>query len=574
MHPIIHARRPARRATLLAWLALAGCGLGDAVDGPIVDDDRPPASESPSPAYKVHYLTALDFEDGSARVDSTIEFRSMELAFEVPDGALIDYRVLHSGVAGEWRALEADWVEGGHRTAELVIESPADAVELRSDLAPSFTRLAFYAGTAPIPEGELDDHRGDAGDAAPFAARAGRWQPPASVLARGDEQYMPYQDADACWSGNTLRPGARALADFLRARFAGASSYGGYSCRNIVGGSGLSVHATGRAIDLFVPTTGGQADNDLGDPIGNWLIENANYIGISFIIWDRSSWGAHRSRGAKLQAYTGEHPHHDHLHIEISELGAAMGTGWFRDGMPGPGGGCRARPAASCGGLGTFTGTLGAGGVVNSCDERMYLTMQSDGNLVLYQRNVGPLWNSGTWGTAADRAIMQADGNLVVYAGAQPLWDSSTQGSSAFLAVQDDGNLVVYGNGRAQWASSTQARPTPPCAGQWLNSGERLNAGQSRTSCDGRFQLIMQGDGNLVLYQKRVGPVWESATQASGAFAVMQGDGNFVVYDGGGRSIWHTGSQGQGARLAVQSDSNLVIYTDRVLWASNSGECR
>ena len=42
------------------------------------------------------------------------------------------------------------------------------------------------------------------------------------------------------------------------------------------------------------------------------------------------------------------------------------------------------------------------------------LTMQSDGNLVLYNKNGKALWNSGTAGNAGDRLEVQTDGNLVV----------------------------------------------------------------------------------------------------------------------------------------------------------------
>jgi hypothetical protein len=148
--------------------------------------------------------------------------------------------------------------------------------------------------------------------------------------------YLPYEAADSCYG--SLRPGTKELGDFILAHFPGTTSYGGYNCRGIVGDENtLSVHATGRALDIFVPIDGTCstcADNDKGDPLAKWLIENAEYIGFSFSIWDQADWGAHRATGGKWGSYGGAHPHNDHLHIELTSKGAAKQTGWFLDGKP------------------------------------------------------------------------------------------------------------------------------------------------------------------------------------------------------------------------------------------------
>jgi hypothetical protein len=94
---------------------------------------------------------------------------------------------------------------------------------------------------------------------------------------------------------------------------------------------------------------------------------------------------------------------------------------------------------------------------VPSCDGRFTLTMQGDGNLVLYQGGT-PLWASNTTGTGATRAAMQGDGNLVLYTSAgSPVWASNTSNNAgAHLAVQNDGNTVIYStSGSALWATNT-----------------------------------------------------------------------------------------------------------------------
>ena len=55
---------------------------------------------------------------------------------------------------------------------------------------------------------------------------------------------------------------------------------------------------------------------------------------------------------------------------------------------------------------------------------------------------------------------MQEDGNLVLYdVGGTALWHTSTHGSpGAYLAVQDDGNVVVYRGDIPLWNSGTCCR--------------------------------------------------------------------------------------------------------------------
>jgi hypothetical protein len=106
-----------------------------------------------------------------------------------------------------------------------------------------------------------------------------------------------------------------------------------------------------------------------------------------------------------------------------------------------------------------------------------------------------------------------------------------------------------------------------------LNANESLTAGQSRVSADGRFTLVMQGDGNLVLYWAGHGALWATGTNGSGAtIATMQGDGNLVLYNASGSAKWSSHTYGHaGAGLTVQSDGNVVIYQNSTaLWSSKT----
>ncbi|GIG56076.1 hypothetical protein Lfu02_04480 [Longispora fulva] len=96
--------------------------------------------------------------------------------------------------------------------------------------------------------------------------------------------------------------------------------------------------------------------------------------------------------------------------------------------------------------------TLYRGGAITSPNGTR-LTLQSDGNLVLYAPNGGVLRSWNTVGSG-HRAAMQPDGNFVLYnAAGGVLFTTATSGSpGARLTVQDDGNLVVYQGAAVRWS--------------------------------------------------------------------------------------------------------------------------
>jgi hypothetical protein len=109
------------------------------------------------------------------------------------------------------------------------------------------------------------------------------------------------------------------------------------------------------------------------------------------------------------------------------------------------------------------------------------------------------------------------------------------------------------------------------CGG--LASGEALGRGQSVQSCNGRANLVHQGDGNVVLYDA-VAHNWATWTggRSDTTWFVMQTDGNLVLYSNAG-AIWSSGTSGNpGARLTIQDDCNMVIYntSGKAVWTSNT----
>ncbi len=161
-----------------------------------------------------------------------------------------------------------------------------------------------------------------------------RWVLPAAVRAAGERQHVAYDPAPA-WEGGrncggALLKGPARLRSFLRSRAPGVGAIGGYNCRpNTANASRTSVHGSGRALDIMIPPVRGAANASVGDPIANWLVQNASAIGVQYIIWNRVKWSGAR-RGRKDSAYGGPNPHIDHIHVELNDAGARAATPWFQ----------------------------------------------------------------------------------------------------------------------------------------------------------------------------------------------------------------------------------------------------
>lgn len=86
------------------------------------------------------------------------------------------------------------------------------------------------------------------------------------------------------------------------------------------------------------------------------------------------------------------------------------------------------------------------------------LTLQDDGNLVLYNDPGSPLWASKTFQQKSDYAVMQLDGNFVIYDNdKRAIWSSKTPGTGGTkLKVENDGNMAIYSSkNKGVWQTGT-----------------------------------------------------------------------------------------------------------------------
>ena len=101
-------------------------------------------------------------------------------------------------------------------------------------------------------------------------------------------------------------------------------------------------------------------------------------------------------------------------------------------------------------------------------------------------------------------------------------------------------------------------------------------------SDNGEFKMVMQEDGNLVLYKiDGAEPLWAAGTSGEGNYLRLQGDHHCVVYNADNECVWSTGVHTRGedpCYVTMQDDGNFVQYdaTGAPMWDTNTsgGELR
>ncbi len=209
--------------------------------------------------------------------------------------------------------------------------------------------------------------------------------------------------------------------------------------------------------------------------------------------------------------------------------------------------------------------------------------------LYLYQYAPGGQTSAALWRQSipnASRAVLQPDGDFqVLDAAGQLLWNTKTSAAGSRLECAADGALtLVATSGAVSWhpAGVTVADSTGYLRTLW--PGLQLNCTDVFWSANGCYRLVMQPDGNLVLYGHQGNTqqaLWSSGTfQQGGVCAVMQADGNFVLYTAGGESsghaLWSSHSSGgdqNGTALTLYDDGTLALSRDgKQVWSSGTGQ--
>lgn len=171
------------------------------------------------------------------------------------------------------------------------------------------------------------------------------------------------------------------------------------------------------------------------------------------------------------------------------------------------------------------------------------------------------------YGTAGNCTKL-SNGNWSGGGWSNAVYSTGLNQSNYYLILQNDGNMCIYrgtnpnDNQGLIWSSNTkglQQQPNPAYAAangkygtNWISSGSTLAAGDFVGSTKGNMALIMQGDGNLVLYTfKNVVNSKQMADKNIGG-----GQGANGIYDLGNIGI----TSNMGKLAYIDADTGLHVY--------------
>ena len=185
------------------------------------------------------------------------------------------------------------------------------------------------------------------------------------------------------------------------------------------------------------------------------------------------------------------------------------------------------------------------------------LVMQDDGNLVIYDtRNDSPTWSSETSGRENTSLYFQTDGDLVLYSGIDVIWKSDTSGRGEIIHFGSELNLSGKNILISAELAIEEKAPVDISSAVFVSfdPGEVvLYQGESIETPT--VMLILQDDGNLVVYDKMSGdPIWSSGTVTNKeSVLIFQDDGNLVLY-AESKPEWSSKTEGRGDKLFFGSD--------------------
>lgn len=124
-------------------------------------------------------------------------------------------------------------------------------------------------------------------------------------------------------SHNSITPRTEQMRDLVIEKFGRGDDVGGVGCYRPDGGFVVGEHPKGRACDFMLDPNGGmpsQEEIDRGWEISEWAMENADDLGIMYVIYRQQIWDVRRGdEGWRAMSDRGNmtENHFDHVHISM-----------------------------------------------------------------------------------------------------------------------------------------------------------------------------------------------------------------------------------------------------------------
>ena len=139
------------------------------------------------------------------------------------------------------------------------------------------------------------------------------------------------------------------------------------------------------------------------------------------------------------------------------------------------------------------------------------------------------------------------------------------------MCIRD--SFVGYGrHGNTFWKSDSSVSNIKRC-----DPSQFLPINGNLVSEDGKVSLIMQSDGNVVIYtEPDHKPIWSTKTNGQkikDGLVFQFSDGNLCLYDTEGKCVWATMTNGTEVdKFVIRNDGNFVGYGKHgtVFWQSDS----
>ena len=241
---------------------------------------------------------------------------------------------------------------------------------------------------------------------------------------------------------------------------------------------------------------------------------------------------------------------------------------------------------------------LKEGEFLQSNNKMFKVVLEDSGILTIYKLNYNPytaekLWESENLLNCYKKnnffyLSMQKDGNLVIYSNHTVFWETSTHGHGRpkqFLEISNDGKLRIKDASKIIiWeAKEINESLKTIVPSDKLKTRQTLLENQYLISKNGKYMALMQSDGDVGIYNlrnKRMIRKWISNTKNKGFLPfklVMTESGNLVLFDKYERRIWTLKAPNKektsNVELVMQNDGNLIHFVNyKIIWSSETLE--